>query len=243
MLDRSTDRRSCCGAAVVNLAHSASFHSRVKSAPSNPGIKQLASALERFTIELQSRSFSMSLILTHFLRRTGSHFVGKCSKSPPKRFEVIAGPEQPGLRACPPGGVHDDGSRSAIQRLGVFDPGPMARVPPVGSNGTMGPPQPVQIEAPSLFMRSSRFRSASLLLLAPSAIFVGSNLTLDATPSMDRSVDCPEPIPAPAGRASTLDLAPERKIAQIIAVGNSTAFFCMFIERPLKNSLYHKLRS
>ncbi|WP_162596186.1 hypothetical protein [Methylobacterium sp. 17Sr1-1] len=37
-------------------------------------------ALERFTITLQSRSFSRSLILPHFLRRTGIHFVGKCSK-------------------------------------------------------------------------------------------------------------------------------------------------------------------
>ncbi len=42
MLDRSTDCRSRCGAAVVNLAHSASFHAHVKSAPSNPGIKHLA---------------------------------------------------------------------------------------------------------------------------------------------------------------------------------------------------------
>jgi hypothetical protein len=41
MLDRSTDRRSRCGTAVVNLAHSASFYSRVKNAPSNPGIKHL----------------------------------------------------------------------------------------------------------------------------------------------------------------------------------------------------------
>ena len=42
MLDRSTNRLSRRGAAVKNLAHSASFHSNVKIAPSNPGIKHLA---------------------------------------------------------------------------------------------------------------------------------------------------------------------------------------------------------
>src|SRR5215207_5513213 len=42
MLYRSTDRRSRCGAPMVNLAHSASRRSCEKSAPSNPGIKQLA---------------------------------------------------------------------------------------------------------------------------------------------------------------------------------------------------------
>ena len=42
MLYRSTDCRCRCGAAVENLAHSASFHSRGKIAPSSPGTKQLA---------------------------------------------------------------------------------------------------------------------------------------------------------------------------------------------------------
>src|ERR1017187_2524210 len=41
MLYRSTDRRCRRGAAVENLAHSASFHSREYNAPSNRGIKQL----------------------------------------------------------------------------------------------------------------------------------------------------------------------------------------------------------
>jgi hypothetical protein len=41
MLYRSTDCRSRRGAPVRNLAHSASFHSREKTAPSNPGIKQV----------------------------------------------------------------------------------------------------------------------------------------------------------------------------------------------------------
>src|SRR5919107_5713206 len=41
MLYRSTNRRRRCGAPMVNLAHSASRHSCEKSAPSNPGIKQL----------------------------------------------------------------------------------------------------------------------------------------------------------------------------------------------------------
>ncbi|WP_210236015.1 MULTISPECIES: hypothetical protein, partial [unclassified Mesorhizobium] len=37
----STDRLCRCGAAVKNLAHSASFHSWENNAPSNAGIKQL----------------------------------------------------------------------------------------------------------------------------------------------------------------------------------------------------------
>src|ERR1700691_2100433 len=44
MLYRSTDRLCRCGAAVKNLAHSASFHSLENNAPSNPGIKQLGVA-------------------------------------------------------------------------------------------------------------------------------------------------------------------------------------------------------
>src|ERR1700712_2400293 len=42
MLYRSTDRRSRCGAAMENLAHSASFHSPDKNAPSKPGMKHLS---------------------------------------------------------------------------------------------------------------------------------------------------------------------------------------------------------
>ncbi|MGE3993884.1 hypothetical protein, partial [Pseudorhodoplanes sp.] len=42
MLYRSTDCRCRRGAPVVNLAHSASFHSCEKIAPSNAGIKHLA---------------------------------------------------------------------------------------------------------------------------------------------------------------------------------------------------------
>ena len=34
----------CCGAPMLNLAQSASFHSREKGAPSNQGIKHLAAA-------------------------------------------------------------------------------------------------------------------------------------------------------------------------------------------------------
>src|SRR6516165_3596791 len=41
MLYRSTDCLCRRGAAVKNLAHSASFHSREKIAPANPGIKHL----------------------------------------------------------------------------------------------------------------------------------------------------------------------------------------------------------
>src|ERR1700676_5185700 len=42
MLYRSTDRLCRRGAAVENLAHSASLHAGENSAPSKPGIKQLA---------------------------------------------------------------------------------------------------------------------------------------------------------------------------------------------------------
>jgi hypothetical protein len=41
MLYRSTDCRCRRGAPVVNLSHSASFHSGEKIAPSKPGIKHL----------------------------------------------------------------------------------------------------------------------------------------------------------------------------------------------------------
>ena len=41
MLYRSTDRLCRCGAPVKNLAHSASFHSMEKNAPSNAGTKHL----------------------------------------------------------------------------------------------------------------------------------------------------------------------------------------------------------
>src|SRR4029077_9608157 len=44
MLYRSTDRLSRRGAAVENLAHNASLHVEENTAPSKPGIKQLASA-------------------------------------------------------------------------------------------------------------------------------------------------------------------------------------------------------
>src|SRR3954467_6427950 len=42
MLDRSTHRRRRAGAPMKNLAHSASFHSNQKSAPSKPGTKHVA---------------------------------------------------------------------------------------------------------------------------------------------------------------------------------------------------------
>src|SRR3954471_1823045 len=41
MLDRSTHCRRRAGAPMKNLAHSASFHSNEKSAPSKPGTKQV----------------------------------------------------------------------------------------------------------------------------------------------------------------------------------------------------------
>src|SRR5690242_19107488 len=42
MLDRATDRLCRAGAAVKNLAHSASLHAREKIAPSKPGTEHLA---------------------------------------------------------------------------------------------------------------------------------------------------------------------------------------------------------
>src|SRR3954447_16027103 len=42
MLDRATHCRRRAGAPMQNLAHSASFHSREKSAPSKPGTKHLS---------------------------------------------------------------------------------------------------------------------------------------------------------------------------------------------------------
>jgi hypothetical protein len=48
MLYRSTHCRRRAGAPMKNLAHSASFHSGEKSAPSNPGTKHLAYNLANF---------------------------------------------------------------------------------------------------------------------------------------------------------------------------------------------------
>jgi len=45
MLYRSTHRLCRAGAPVENLAHSASFHSLDKIAPSNPGIKHLGACV------------------------------------------------------------------------------------------------------------------------------------------------------------------------------------------------------
>src|SRR5689334_21616778 len=46
MLDRSTHCRRRAGAPMQNLAHSASFHSNEKSAPSKPGTKHLMARCE-----------------------------------------------------------------------------------------------------------------------------------------------------------------------------------------------------
>src|SRR6185437_14023389 len=55
MLYRSTDRLCRGGAAVKNLAHSASLHACEKTAPSNPGIKHLdrAAAARRFSYKFE----------------------------------------------------------------------------------------------------------------------------------------------------------------------------------------------
>ncbi len=63
MLYRSTDCRRRCGAAVENLAHSASFHSREKIAPSNPGIKHLAHAGRDCVDHLIEHLFNLAWIM------------------------------------------------------------------------------------------------------------------------------------------------------------------------------------
>src|SRR3712207_475807 len=47
MVYRSTHRLCCAGAPMEYLAHSASFHSRERSAPSKPGTKHLAQSKMR----------------------------------------------------------------------------------------------------------------------------------------------------------------------------------------------------
>jgi hypothetical protein len=51
MLYRSTDRLSRRGAPVKNLAHSASFESLDKDAPSKPETKQLAKAMRKISYD------------------------------------------------------------------------------------------------------------------------------------------------------------------------------------------------
>src|SRR5829696_2326048 len=50
MLDRSTHCRRRAGAPMKNLAHSASFQSNEKSAPSKPGTKHLAHSRSAFGV-------------------------------------------------------------------------------------------------------------------------------------------------------------------------------------------------
>src|SRR5215213_11848668 len=54
----STDRLCRCGAAVKNLAHSASLHSEDKNAPSTPGIKQGGKS-----VPADKRTFSLNSAL------------------------------------------------------------------------------------------------------------------------------------------------------------------------------------
>lgn len=53
MLDRSTNCLRRRGAAMKNLAYSASLHSNVKIAPSNPGIKQSYDRFEEAPLAIQ----------------------------------------------------------------------------------------------------------------------------------------------------------------------------------------------
>ena len=80
LLDRSTDRRSRRGAPVVNLAHSASFHSREKTAPSKPGAKQLDLGVkldqalnERLALLAVLLSEALSQLISGVLRKRVVH--------------------------------------------------------------------------------------------------------------------------------------------------------------------------
>src|SRR6516164_1392915 len=66
MLYRSTDRLCRCGAPVKNLAHSASFESLDKDAPSKPGIKHLSSeAGNEGLTTAESKSVSASHVFSN----------------------------------------------------------------------------------------------------------------------------------------------------------------------------------
>ena len=62
MLYRSTDRLSRRGAPVQNLAHSASFESLDKDAPSKAGTKHLGDAIQRNIIVLTPRRPAATLV-------------------------------------------------------------------------------------------------------------------------------------------------------------------------------------
>jgi transposase len=82
MLYRSTDRLCRAGAPMENLAHSASFHSRDKNAPSNPGTKQSArQAAERFGVGIAT-----AIVWTRRARETGERSARK--QGQPKRSKL-----------------------------------------------------------------------------------------------------------------------------------------------------------
>jgi hypothetical protein len=81
MLDRSTHRLCRAGAPMENLAHSASFHSRERSAPSNHGIKQL----EHFRVR---RTHILNWRCSSDIRRAESRRAG-CRSSPRVHSEFL----------------------------------------------------------------------------------------------------------------------------------------------------------
>ena len=102
MLYRSTDRLCRCGAPMKNLAHSASFHSSVKSALSKPGIKHLDTSRAPIpgTLCRRGRDGSSGRSLwTHFVRLAccGCRSIGLCPRW------TVAGrrPGAPGRRLPP----------------------------------------------------------------------------------------------------------------------------------------------
>lgn len=127
-LDRATDRLCRCGAAVENLAHSPSFHSREKTAPSKSGIKQLSDvvwpgAAFRFTSdELASRleAFGHNLIGRLAIQHTLASVVVGGIEAAEELFHV------PMSVDCDPQHLRADPSVEALNyvvRLGRARPG------------------------------------------------------------------------------------------------------------------------
>src|SRR5436190_23847242 len=81
----STDRLCRCGAAVENLAHSASLHSLENNAPSNPGIKHLADRAERVLAGVGFRQWLAECVAALALTACPA----QSDHSPPARRPVV----------------------------------------------------------------------------------------------------------------------------------------------------------
>src|SRR5580704_687390 len=106
MLYRSTDCRSRCGAAVENLAHSASFHSREKTAPSKSGIKHLASYMDDCSSTWNTRRIQgeQHVVARHRDARIARHVEHEAAidvASHRQRYSPLIGVNPVGRRAEP----------------------------------------------------------------------------------------------------------------------------------------------